>query len=178
MNKTQATALACSLVSQHLPNDWKFDWNNRKSALGVCNYRKKTIFLSTYFLNRIPDEEIEDTILHEIAHALAGICYGATGHGKEWKQICREIGAKPQRCHSGEVKNHTYRYTIKCPKCGHKSGRHRFNRATLKQLKSGYRWYNCRCNASRMNVYDNDKKIVDGNALKKNKNLATVLDSV
>ena len=98
MNKTQATALAYSLVNKHLTPDWTFEWNKRKAALGLCNYRKKTVYLSEYFLGRVGNDELKDTILHEIAHALAWKRYNHRGHGAPWKRVCREIGAKPQRC--------------------------------------------------------------------------------
>ena len=38
------------------------------------------------------DDEIKDTLLHEIAHALAG---PKAGHRYEWKRICLQIGATP-----------------------------------------------------------------------------------
>lgn len=167
MNKTQITDLAQSLVSQHLPNEWKFEWNRRKSALGLCNYTKKTIFLSEYFVGRISDYEIKDTILHEIAHALAGIRHSHRGHGWQWKKICREIGANPERLFDGEVKNQDFRYTVKCPSCGFKFGRHRFNKHKLNQLKNGHSWFPCKCKKSRMDVYDGRKKLVDGNSAKR-----------
>lgn len=166
MNKTQATDLARSLVSKHLLDEWDFDWNNRKSALGVCNYRKKTIYLSEYFLGRVTDDEIKDTILHEIAHALTWVFYHKTGHGPVWKRICRQIGAKPQRCYHGEVKNEDSQYTVKCPKCSFSFARHRFNKSKLNQLKNGKVWFNCKCKQSRMNIHKNGVKIIDGNASK------------
>lgn len=167
MNKQEITALALSLVSKHLPSDWKFEWNNRKAALGLCNYTKKTIYLSKYFLGRVDHEELKDTILHEIAHALAFIRYGHRGHGIKWKVCCVEIGAKPQRCYGGEVKNEDAQYTVKCPCCDYKFARHRFNKAKLTQLKNGYSWFNCKCKKSRMDIYKGKVKIVDGNAAKR-----------
>jgi hypothetical protein len=40
-------------------------------------------------------EEIVDTILHEIAHALVGPRHG---HDTVWKAKCTDIGARPERC--------------------------------------------------------------------------------
>lgn len=167
MNKLRATQLAVTLITHHLPKEWKFDWNKRKSALGVCNFRKKTIYLSEYFLGRIPDDEIKDTILHEIAHALAFIEYKHAGHGWQWKLVCRRIGAKPDRTHKGEVQNQEHRYKIKCPVCDIEFGRHRFNKYKIKQMQAGFSWFPCKCKKSRMDVYDGAKKIVDGNASKR-----------
>ena len=164
MTKQQTTALANSLISQYLPSEWKFEWNKRKSALGVCNYTKKTIYLSEYFLGRVEADETKDTILHEIAHALADIRHGHRRHGLEWKKVCREIGAKPVRCHSGEVKNEVSQYEVKCPKCSFKFARHRFNKGKLTQLKNGYSWFTCKCKASRMDIHKDGVKIIEGNA--------------
>jgi len=166
MYKLRATQLALDLITQHLPSEWKFAWNKRKSALGVCNYTRKTIFLSEYFVARISDEEVKDTILHEIAHALAWIEYGHKGHGWQWKRVCVRIGAKPVRCHTGTVDNPNYRYKIKC-ECGQEHGRHRFNKAKIKQLQAGWSWFNCRKCGSRMDVYDGLKKIVDAEKCKR-----------
>ena len=37
---------------------------------------------------------MRDTILHEIAHAIAGV---RNGHNHVWKSVCRRIGADPKR---------------------------------------------------------------------------------
>ena len=167
MNKKEITALAYSHLRKHLPFDWDFEWNNRKAALGLCCRVKKTFYLSTYFVGRVSDAEIEDTILHEIAHALDWIRNKEWGHGPTWKRICVEIGAKPSRCHSGEVKDQQGRYTVKCPSCSKSFVRHRFNKSKLTQLKNGFSWFPCSCKKSRMDVYEGSKKIVDGNASKR-----------
>lgn len=74
---------------------WRFRLNNRKTAIGVCNYREKTIFYSTVFLKQ-EEKEIKDTLLHEIAHALTK----GSGHGREWKRMCILLGCKPKRTKS------------------------------------------------------------------------------
>ena len=43
------------------------------------------------------DAEIEDTLLHEIAHALVGRRHH---HDAVWRAKAREIGCTGQRCHS------------------------------------------------------------------------------
>lgn len=163
MNKTQATVLTKTLINKYLPNDWKFAWNKRRSALGVCSYRKQVIGLSEYLIPFISDEEVKDTILHEIAHALSWIRYGEAGHGPAWKQVCLEIGAKPKRCFTGDLIELESRYKVKCPCCNFSFARHRFNKRKIEMFKSGQRWFRCRCKKSRMDIYLNDKKLVDGN---------------
>ena len=79
---------------------------------------------------QIEEKDVEDTILHEIAHALSFLKYGkkGTGHGVFWKQMCRKIGAKPNRIHQGVVEypNNHYKYSSTC--CGHTWGMHRMGK--------------------------------------------------
>lgn len=122
---TQSTtrALARSLMNQHGLQDWTFTYDHAKCRAGICRYSRKTIQLSIHFVQRNSDEEITDTILHEIAHAIAG--YKA-GHGPEWKAVCRRIGAKPIRCYDSEkVDMPKGKYSAKCPSCAKEFTKHK-----------------------------------------------------
>src|ERR1700686_5283507 len=88
----QVRQLAHDLLARHGLADWTFAYNRRKRAMGLCLYHLRTIELSVYLILRNPEEEILDTILHEIAHALVGPGHG---HDKVWKKKCIEIGARP-----------------------------------------------------------------------------------
>ena len=110
---------------------WHFDFQNKKVALGTCSYRDKRISLSKWYVELNEEDEVEDTILHEIAHALSYIRHGlkGIGHGRIWKSICREIGATPERVHKGNLNhpdNH-YKYVDACG-CGITYRRHRKSR--------------------------------------------------
>jgi len=78
-----------------------------------------------------PIEQVRDTILHEIAHALTP----GDGHGAKWKAACIAIGAKPVRCFvDPEVvtpARRPARYSIGCRACGWWSDRRRL---TARQL--------------------------------------------
>lgn len=86
---------------------WQFVWSNNVSKLGKCSYRRKSIYLSRLWAVQLPEHEAQDTILHEIAHALAP----GDGHGRIWKQKCILVGANPSRLYDGDVK----RSDIKTP---------------------------------------------------------------
>jgi predicted SprT family Zn-dependent metalloprotease len=47
-----------------------FRWQNKKVSLGTCSY-EKTNSLSKWYVELNDEEELRDTILHEIAHALS-----------------------------------------------------------------------------------------------------------
>jgi predicted SprT family Zn-dependent metalloprotease len=63
-----------------------------------------------------------DTILHEIAHALAG---HKAGHGPAWKAKCAQIGAKPKRCFGREIKMPDGRWRAVCGGCRKLFSQHR-----------------------------------------------------
>jgi len=88
--------------------------------MGLCLYHHRTIELSIHFVLRNGQEEILDTILHEIAHALVGPKHG---HGQAWKRKCQEIGARPVRC--GQAEMPEGRWKAKCGQCGMNFHRHR-----------------------------------------------------
>jgi hypothetical protein len=62
--------------------------------MGLCLYGPRRIEISFHFAQRNGDMAIRETLLHEIAHALAGAGHG---HDAVWKQKCLEIGATPKR---------------------------------------------------------------------------------
>jgi predicted SprT family Zn-dependent metalloprotease len=89
---------ARALLVKHGLTDYSFCYNKRAAACGVCYYNRKTIELSVHLVERNTDAEILDTILHEIAHAIAFKLYGERGHGPYWRRVCVNVGAKPVRC--------------------------------------------------------------------------------
>jgi predicted SprT family Zn-dependent metalloprotease len=112
--------LAGLLLRGHGLHDWTFDFNRRKCAMGFCCYTRRTIELSTYFVEQNPMEAIVDTLLHEIAHALVGPNHG---HDRVWKVKCREIGAIPSRL--GTATMPTGKWQAGCRSCGRRYNRHR-----------------------------------------------------
>lgn len=67
---------------------WRFEWNRRKKALGICSYKKKTIELSEILTPTQTVDDVIDTILHEVAHALTP----GDGHGPKWKAVAKSLG--------------------------------------------------------------------------------------
>lgn len=119
MNLKDTELLACKLLIKHqlINAGWRFKFDNSKRRFGVCNYSKKIIGLSRHLVELNDFFEVNDTILHEIAHALTP---NDKGHGPEWQRKCIEIGARPNRCYkSSEIATPELRYQAVCDGCGH-----------------------------------------------------------
>jgi predicted SprT family Zn-dependent metalloprotease len=108
-------------MDAHGLRDWSFAYNRRKRSLGVCQYRRRRIELSIHLIERNSAAEVRDTILHEIAHALVGPGHG---HDAVWKEMCRRIGARPERvAHDADMP--PGRWRADCGTCGKVYHRHR-----------------------------------------------------
>lgn len=57
--------------------------------LGLCSYKDQCIIISSHHLQIHPDEEIYNTVRHEIAHALVG---HGNGHNEIWSEKAKEVG--------------------------------------------------------------------------------------
>ncbi len=99
-------------------------WNPRlSSTAGVCFARQYLICLNPRLV-RVSREEVERTLLHELAHLLAALRKGRRrirSHGPEWKQACADLGiAGEERCHELPLPRRTVKrhYFYQCPQCG------------------------------------------------------------
>ncbi len=101
---------------------WHFRWDNAKARHGQCSHRRHRISLSlpVSLLNSM--EEAEDTILHEIAHALVGPNHG---HDEVWKAKAKEIGCTGQRCASSASVAVPRKWVARCPACSEEYRQHR-----------------------------------------------------
>ena len=125
MNLLVAEKLALNLMRQHnLTNiGWRCEFDNAKRRFGCCNHRTKIISLSRELVKLNDEAKIENTILHEIAHALVGRNHG---HDNVWRQKAIEIGCDGNRCYSTDNTNIVVgKYKATCPKCNHVHHKHR-----------------------------------------------------
>ncbi|MCO7222845.1 SprT-like domain-containing protein [Pleionea sp. CnH1-48] len=76
--------------------DWTLFFDSARRRAGACVPSKQRIQVSRYHLQHNSWPVVEDTLLHEAAHALAWYYHEYTGHGAIWKQYARQLGASPQ----------------------------------------------------------------------------------
>jgi predicted SprT family Zn-dependent metalloprotease len=116
-------ARAGVLLAEHGLDGWTFGFDHAKLRGGACHYRRKLVSMAVGFAQAASDAEVEDTLLHEIAHALVG---PAHGHDAVWKAKARELGCSAQRCHSVSFAEPAF--TAKCENGCFAVGKHRRRR--------------------------------------------------
>jgi predicted SprT family Zn-dependent metalloprotease len=89
---------------------------------GCCKYRRQAYTKQAYdisieighdFCMRATQEEVQNTVSHELAHAYQVLLTNDTDHGWMWQSIHRAMGGTAERCHQVEVqKNRVLRHKI------------------------------------------------------------------
>ena len=115
-----------ALIRTHLDplygaGTWSFAFDHAKRRAGLCNYTDQRISVSRYLAAKFDDDEIHQVLLHEVAHAIAGV---DAGHGAAWKRIARELGYVGGRTHDGEIAHELAPWVGLCP-AGHEHARFR-----------------------------------------------------
>lgn len=117
MKLNEAQKLANQLMIEHgiVQNGWRFEFDRAKRRFGCCKYRTKKITLSMYMTELNSEEQVKNTILHEIAHALVGF---KNGHNFVWQRKAIEIGCDGNRCYNSlEVEKPKGNYSAQCNNC-------------------------------------------------------------
>ena len=112
---------ADALIALHLDESWSFAFDNAKRRAGQCDFTRKRITVSRYLAARYDDETNRQTLLHEVAHALAG---ARAAHGAHWKRTARTLGYTGGTTHHGETATELAPWVGVCPN-GHVAYRHR-----------------------------------------------------
>ena len=100
-------------LQKHRLSDWIFRFDHSVSRAGVCKYPNKLIAVSSIHCLMHHEEEVWDTVLHEITHALVGVEHQ---HDEEWSRVAKSIGCSAS-VRSGERLERT-RYIQTCTTCG------------------------------------------------------------
>jgi SprT protein len=98
MDLGEAEVLAKDLLNIYVPK-YRFRWMNEKTVNGRCFWNTNIIELSRPLTQLRTKAAVENTIMHEIAHALTP----GDHHGAKWQNQMRKFGLKPERCSSDDV---------------------------------------------------------------------------
>lgn len=119
MNLSEAASLARGLMNDHGLGHWTFEFDRAPRRFGACHGRLRKISLSEYLVRLNEEDQVRNTILHEIAHALTP---NERGHGPQWRRKCIEVGIRPDRCYSRAVTRVPRGSWVGiCPGCGKQS---------------------------------------------------------
>jgi predicted SprT family Zn-dependent metalloprotease len=121
MDLSAARSLAVSLMAEHGLVGWRLQFDRAKRRAGICHYGDRVIGLSAPLTALHSEDEVRDTVLHEVAHALAG---PAAGHGPRWRAVARRLGCSAERCMSADSARVPGAWVGVCPQ-GHTADRHR-----------------------------------------------------
>ena len=121
MDLREALELAGTLLREHGLDEWRVEVDRAKRRAGVCRYDRRVIGLSGPLTRLHPVAEVRETVLHEIAHALAGPQHA---HDATWRVTAGQIGCRGERCVPLEAPSVPTAWVGTCP-AGHTSGRHR-----------------------------------------------------
>ena len=97
-----------------------FGFDNAKTRAGVFKPSRNSISLSRLYVAHATIDSIENTVLHEFAHACDYHERGESDHGANWRRWCARLGMKRiERCaDSDEVTDMPQgKYAAYCPEC-------------------------------------------------------------
>jgi len=114
-------AMAQSLMLEHIEDrEWSFGFDNGRRRAGLCSYTDKKITVSRYLSLVHSIDDVRQTLLHEIAHALCG---PKEGHGKKWLAAAKKIGYRNETYTGEEIAKAYAPYQGVCPN-GHQHYRY------------------------------------------------------
>jgi SprT-like family len=81
---------------------WTFGFDRAKRRFGLCHYMNQKITVSAFSLPHRTEDDVRQTLLHEVAHALVG---GGHGHDDVWLAQARALGYVGGRCGSSSAEH-------------------------------------------------------------------------
>ncbi len=134
MEIKKAEMIATDLIRFYAP-EFRFKWDKGVKRFGLCSYTKKTISISKALTELNIEDQVLDTILHEIAHAQCGF---EAGHNETWQIRAKSLGCDGKRLYDSNVVVGVNRpFTGKCPGCGKVIKRFRRKRLSCSNCGKG-----------------------------------------
>lgn len=88
---------------QFKPIEICFDLSGRSAGMYKVFHGKRVIRFNPYHFAKHPEENMLETIPHEVAHYITDQIYGIKNirpHGKEWQAVMNKFGVEPKRTFS------------------------------------------------------------------------------
>lgn len=91
MNRTIASKFCRAELDKYNLKDWhiRITQDSSMPFLGLCDHTNKCIILNAFHIDIHPDDEVWNTIRHEVSHAIVG---HGNGHNEIWAAKAKEIG--------------------------------------------------------------------------------------
>ncbi len=121
MDLGDAYRMGTELLRHHGLDGWTLAFDGAKRRAGVCRYDVRVIGLSAPLTRLHARDEVRETVLHEVAHALVGPRHG---HDAVWVAQSLAIGGNGRRCVPSDAPTVTAPWMGVCP-AGHTAERHR-----------------------------------------------------
>lgn len=125
MDINEAYEMAHSTMVEQFPNlvGWRVEMNYRaKGRLGQCHYGKKALIFSALFIPHLTRDEFQNTVLHEVAHALTR----GHQHDAVWRRKFIALGGNGKTVSDNTVPDHILRkmmkYEVLCVNTGKSFG--------------------------------------------------------
>ena len=136
---------------------------NGKTVKKINWIKPYCLEFGTVILNVKKYETFEQTVLHEIAHALANKKYNDDcGHDYRFKEMCEKIGCyesgaktsetdildtmkkmNDEKMKKGKKENNTSVYVVKCSHCGKTLKTYKTHCDTVKKIENGVKNWTC-----------------------------------
>ena len=145
MNVADGMASARALMDEHGLAHWKLELSRAHRTLGQTLLAGKTIRISRSHIQLNDWPTVKETVLHEIAHALADEKHGRyiKAHGPEWRRIAADVGCEQIASTARGHVTPEARYRGVC-ECGTPHSRHRMppagSRYTCKKCHGPVIW--------------------------------------
>jgi len=119
MTKAAALKLARKLLDDNRLFEWDVVFTRDIRSAGACVVWKRQIEISYPIMVSFAAIETQDTIIHEVAHALTN----EPGHGPQWRREYRRLGGTSQKIRTNDdlqIRPIPARFTAVCPaNCGY-----------------------------------------------------------
>lgn len=114
MDLSTLRGIASQRLYQHKLFGWSFGIGNFGRRLGVCKYKVQRIEIAEHYALNNDQDEVMDTLMHEIAHAKTP----GHKHDPVWKAMAVQLGAQPVSCAKRNVIVKPGNWRAICDECG------------------------------------------------------------